>query len=47
MTKSEKVIVNDLIDLSLLSEGQLQCLTEEFELMLCNLYNLNIDKKPP
>lgn len=47
MSSCEKEIVDNLIDLSLLSEGQLQCLAEEFELMICNLYNFNIDKKPP
>ena len=47
MKKQDKKIIEDLLDLSLLTEGQLQCLAEEFEKMICDFYKMKPDKKPP
>ena len=47
MKKKEKIKIEDLLDLSLLTEGQLQCLAEEFEKMICDFYKMKPDKKPP
>lgn len=47
MKKKEKIKIEELLDLSLLSEGQLQCLAEEFEKIVSDFYHLKPDKKPP
>lgn len=45
--KKAKIDVTDLLDLSLLSEGQLQCLAEEFEKLICDFYESKPIQKPP
>lgn len=45
--KKEKIDSEEYIDLSLLNEGQLQCLAEEFEAMLCKFYGIKSQEKPP
>lgn len=47
MKKKEKIKIEELLDLSLLTEGQLQCLAEEFEKIISDFYKVKSDKKPP
>lgn len=45
--KKEKIKIEELIDLTLLSEGQLQCLAEEFEKLICEFHNIKPQQNPP
>lgn len=47
MKKNAKIDIKDLLDLSLLNEGQLQCLAEEFEKIISDFYSGKPTQKPP
>lgn len=47
MKQEDKIKLENAVDLSLLSEGQLQCLAEEFEKLISDFFKLKRAKKPP
>lgn len=47
MKQKQKIEIKELLDLSLLNEGQLQCLAEEFEKIISDFYSKKPPQKPP
>lgn len=47
MKQADKIKLENAVDLSLLSNGQLQCLAEEYEELITNFYKIKRAKKPP
>lgn len=47
MNKKEKKILEELVDLSLLTEGQIECLVDEFEKIIIEFYKSKSGKRPP